>query len=202
MTTAQQSERSRHQLVPTPTSNKTDKHVSSKIPGGAPLGNFSNNPAGSSSQLSTAAQPPMSTNRPKASAKSDQTSITSQPRSNNLGSQPSTSSGSGTQSTPAQPLPGGWVERERYEVYTTGSGACYHLNENCYGLRNCRRVNRVDKCPVCFGSNWKPLGEELHAQHTWGDIHRSSDHAREHYRLAVGQSCTVFRACKVCAKGA
>eukprot|EP00435_Cladocopium_sp_Y103_P015203 s4253_g3.t1 len=27
--------------------------------------------------------------------------------------------------------------------------------------------------------------EELHAQYTWGDIHRSLDHAREHYRLAV-----------------
>ena len=188
------------------TPQQADKHVSLKNPGETSPGKPSANPAGSSSRAATTAQPPTSTSRPKTSAKSHKASINSQPQPAGTRGQPKASSSSATSSggqiPPNQPIPGRWVERENYEVYTTGSGACYHLNENCYGLRNSRLVSRVEKCPVCFGSNWKPTGETMHAQYSWGDIHRSVDHAREHYRLPVNQSCIVYTACKLCAKGA
>ena len=95
---------SRHQQVSTSDTASADKKISSQSPGETSSGNITMTPAGSTSTVSIAAKPPTSTNKRQTS---HQSSTTSQLRSNCQGGHSDVPSSSGSQSTPAQPIPGG-----------------------------------------------------------------------------------------------
>ena len=89
--------------------------------------------------------------------------------------------GTPTQSTPvnyASLNTGGVATPPVVQLSFTGLGQRYHHRNDCYGLRNSRRVIRTDLCPICVPqvATWSPQGQNMFGAGLYGPRHADVNH--------------------------
>ena len=100
--------------------------------------------------------------------------------------------------TPAKAIPavpGPALPEPEVSLYYTGTGQRYHYRDDCYGLRNSRRVIRADLCPVCVPRkiNWRPQGQLMFGAAFLGPCHADAKRCEKEHGYS-----DAYRPCAWC----